>query len=161
MTTTAIPSSLTKRNKRALRRVHDPAFADAYWPRGRFYARVLRCYDGDTYFIGFLNRRLPIGVWLRVLGVDTPETRTRNAWEKKAGLMVKEKVKALLEHNVFPVRIDDHDKFGGRVNGTLYLDESCTRTIKDYLLEEGYAKVYDGGKRNGWTETECEALLRR
>lgn len=152
---------LTKRSKRAVQRYDPSSFSDKYWPDGLFYAYVKKVYDGDTVFIGFVNRRLPIGVWLRVLGVDTPETRTRNAWEKKAGLLVKADVKAKIEGRIFPVRIDDHDKYGGRVDGTLYLDESCQTTLKDYLLSRGFAKVYTGkGARDSWTEAECEALVK-
>lgn len=155
-------SELTKRSKRALVRMPADSFPEAFWPSGVFYARVEKVYDGDTYFIGFRHRRLSIGVWLRVLGVDTPETRTRNAWEKRAGLLVKEKVKALLEERVVPVHITQHDKYGGRVNGTLYLDETCTSTITAYLLDKGYAKAYDGKQaRVRWTEAECEALVTR
>ena len=59
---------------------------------------VNRVYDGDTVF---LDIDLGFDIWLkdksiRILGIDTPEIRTKNNLEKHAGKIVADYVKELL-----------------------------------------------------------------
>ena len=64
----------------------------------RYKAEIIRCVDGDTVDawidVGFDMR---IKQRLRLHGIDTPETRTRNLTEKKVGMMAKARVQELLE----------------------------------------------------------------
>ncbi len=60
-----------------------------------YRCKVIRVVDGDTVDIDI---DLGFGVWLhkervRIYGIDTPESRTRDKEEKKFGLMAKEFVK--------------------------------------------------------------------
>ena len=63
-----------------------------------YKAKILRIVDGDTVDVdidlGFgisLNRER-----VRMMGIDTPESRTRDLTEKAFGLAAKERLKALL-----------------------------------------------------------------
>ena len=63
-----------------------------------YRATILRVVDGDTVDVDI---DLGFGVWLRnervrIMGIDTPESRTRDKEEKKFGLLAKERLKELL-----------------------------------------------------------------
>ena len=67
-----------------------------------FTAVVSKIVDGDTMYVTDINLGFGIvnrgdtggGICLRLNGIDTPESRTRNLEEKKYGLAAKEFVKA-------------------------------------------------------------------
>ena len=61
----------------------------------QYRCQILRVVDGDTVDIDI---DLGFGVWMRkqrvrLYGVDTPESRTRDLEEKKFGMMAKKYVK--------------------------------------------------------------------
>ena len=63
-----------------------------------YRARVIKVIDGDTVDVDI---DLGFGVWLkdervRIMGIDTPESRTRDKVEKKFGLAAKARLKELL-----------------------------------------------------------------
>lgn len=67
-----------------------------------FTAVVSKIVDGDTMYVTDINLGFGVvnrgdtggGICLRLNGIDTPESRTRNLEEKKYGLAAKEFVKA-------------------------------------------------------------------
>ena len=67
-----------------------------------FTATVSKILDGDTMYVTDINLGFGVvnrgdtgrGICLRLNGIDTPESRTRNLEEKKYGLAAKEFVKA-------------------------------------------------------------------
>ena len=67
-----------------------------------FTATVSKIVDGDTMYVTDINLGFGVvnrgdtggGICLRLNGIDTPESRTRNLEEKKYGLAAKEFVKA-------------------------------------------------------------------
>ena len=67
-----------------------------------YRAKIRRVVDGDTVDVDI---DLGFGVWLkkqrvRLYGIDTPESRTRDLDEKKFGLMAKEFLKAELSDSL-------------------------------------------------------------
>ena len=63
-----------------------------------YKAKILRVVDGDTVDVDI---DLGFGVWMhkervRMMGIDTPESRTRDLVEKQFGLASKEYVKSYL-----------------------------------------------------------------
>ena len=63
-----------------------------------YRAKVIKVIDGDTVDVDI---DLGFGIWqknerVRIMGIDTPESRTRNKIEKKFGLAAKAKLKSLL-----------------------------------------------------------------
>jgi len=63
-----------------------------------YKVEIVRVVDGDTVDV---NIDLGFGVWLRkervrMMGIDTPESRTRDKVEKKFGLAAKQALKELL-----------------------------------------------------------------
>lgn len=112
--------------------------------------RVLEVVDGDTidveidlgFDISFTSR-------VRLAGIDTPESRTKDLAEKKLGLEAKEYLKHKLEgatHIVIQTEKPDSSEKYGRILGWLFLDGS-TISLNQRLIDEGYAWTYGGGTK--------------
>ena len=113
-----------------------------------YKAKVTKVVDGDTVdalidcgFSILSHQRI------RLLGINTPECRTRDKEEKKRGLAAKARLKELIRlgKGQFLVKtsLDKKGKYG-RLLGALYNLEVDQRTYNDVLLEEGHAEVYGG-----------------
>ena len=66
-----------------------------------YRCKLRRVVDGDTVDVDI---DLGFGIWqmnerVRIMGIDTPESRTRDKIEKKFGLAAKAKLKSLLGPN--------------------------------------------------------------
>ena len=87
------------------------------------------------------------------MGINTPESRTRDLEEKARGLAAKDRVKCLLEGcNTIQLISHGVGKYG-RCLGELHIDvvdgrEALTMTsLNELLIKEEHAKEYFGGKR--------------
>ena len=119
-----------------------------------YKCKVLRVVDGDTVDVDI---DLGFGMWMhkervRMMGIDTPESRTRDKVEKAFGLASKARLKELLpvgSMGVLKTEIDrsGEDKKGkfGRILGDFITDDE--RRCTDILIEEGYAVAYFGGSK--------------
>lgn len=119
-----------------------------------YKVEILRVVDGDTVDVDI---DLGFGIWMkkervRLYGIDTPESRTRDKTEKAFGLAAKKRLKELLGKKcvlkTFAAR-DGEDMKGkfGRILGdfNVYYDEEdrwCMATT--ILLHEGHAVEYEG-----------------
>ena len=101
--------------------------------------------DGDT-----VDMRIDLGfsVWVmercRLLGIDTPESRTRDIREKKFGKLATQRVKELLlEGSKYTVKtqFDSKGKFG-RTMVDVHLPDG--ETICNLLVSEHLAVPYHG-----------------
>ena len=119
-----------------------------------YKCKILRVVDGDTVDIDI---DLGFGMWMhkervRMMGIDTPESRTRDKVEKKFGLASKARLKELLpvgskQHLKTEIDRSGEDKKGkfGRILGDFLVDDKkCT----DILIKEGYAVEYFGGSKD-------------
>jgi len=116
-----------------------------------YRCKVTRVVDGDTVDVDI---DLGFGVWMhkervRLYGIDTPESRTRDLEEKARGLAAKDRLIEILESfgNKFIVKtsIDKKGKFG-RLLGEL-ISKDTEQNANQMLLEEGHATEYFGGKK--------------
>jgi micrococcal nuclease len=110
-----------------------------------YQAEIERVVDGDTVDVtldlGFdvkLHKQR-----VRLHGIDTPESRTRNLAEKKLGLAAKERLKELCVGR-FKVKSLGKGKYG-RVLGIPYTEDG--QDICQMLIDEGHAVEYFGGKK--------------
>lgn len=88
----------------------------------------------------------------RLTGLDTPEIRTRNLKEKEFGLEVRDKLREKILNNLLFVKCGVFDKYG-RLLVTLYdSDENLKKdySINQWLIDNKYAKEYNGGKKQQW-----------
>ena len=105
-----------------------------------------RVVDGDTIDglidLGF---GLTISRRVRLLGVNTPETRTRDLDEKAAGLKAKAFVVGLLSQGNIRIKTqkDATGKYG-RLLADVWVGEVH---VQSELLRLGLAKPYNGGAR--------------
>jgi len=114
----------------------------------------LRVIDGDTIDAEIdLGFDVKIKKRIRFMGINTPESRTRDLEEKAKGLAAKDRVKQLLD-GCKNVTLKSHGvgKFG-RCLGEIMLDmvdgqEKLTlENLNELLIKEGHAVEYHGGKR--------------
>ena len=113
-----------------------------------YEVEVLRVVDGDT-----VDVRIDLGfnVWhkcrVRMVGINAPESRTRDLEEKEKGLAAKEwlKLRFFGVGDIYSVELQSQGtgKYG-RVLGEFYIDET---NINQEMVEVGHAVAYDGGKR--------------
>ena len=108
--------------------------------------------DGDTVdVLSDLGFDVRMQLRLRLAGINTPESRTRNKEEKVLGLKAKVFLKETLElADVIEFESHDRGKYG-RVLATIYTTRNDKRTnVNELLVQEGHARYYDGGKREPW-----------
>jgi len=119
-----------------------------------YRASVIKVVDGDTVDVDI---DLGFGIVLsdervRIAGIDTPESRTRDKEEKKFGLAAKARVKQLLGKTcVLKTQInkDGEDMKGkfGRILGDFSVYDSATdrwSMLTKILVSEGHAVPYHG-----------------
>ena len=109
-----------------------------------YKAKLDRVIDGDTIDANIdLGFDITIHKRIRLAGIDTPESRTRDQQEKKRGLASKAKLVELLDDGDFVLESKEVGKYG-RVLGTLLIGDI---NINKTLVEEGFAVEYWGGKK--------------
>ena len=114
-----------------------------------YKAKLDRVIDGDTIDVNIdLGFDISVHKRIRLAGIDTPESRTRDLEEKKRGLASKAKLVELLDDGDFVLESKEVGKYG-RVLGTLhkYSTDKLPININDTLVKEGFAVEYDGGTK--------------
>ena len=111
-----------------------------------YQAELDRVVDGDTVDV-ILDLGFDVKLHkqrVRLAGIDTPESRTRDLAEKKLGLAAKERLKELCV-GTFKIKSLGKGKYG-RILGIPYTED--VQDICQMLIKEGHAVVYDGGKKS-------------
>ena len=111
---------------------------------------ILRVVDGDTIDADIdLGFSISLEKRIRLAGVDTPESRTADANEKKYGLESKEWLKKKVEGAkdiLIKTELPDSTEKYGRIIGHLYINGEAT-SLNNQMIAEGYAWNYDGGTK--------------
>jgi len=119
-----------------------------------YRCKILRIVDGDTVDVDI---DLGFGVWMhkervRMMGIDTPESRTRDSVEKQFGLASKDKLKSLLPIGSMQILKTEIDKSGedakgkfGRILGDFLIEG---KRASEILIEEGFAVAYHGQSKD-------------
>ena len=113
---------------------------------------VVKVVDGDTIDVDI---DLGFGVTLkdervRIMGIDTPESRTRDKVEDLFGEAAKARLKELMANGAKLITTEDRKgedmkgKFG-RILGDFRVPDG--RKVTDILIEEGHAVAYFGGSK--------------
>jgi micrococcal nuclease len=109
--------------------------------------KVTKVVDGDTIDVDIdLGFNISFAQRVRLAGIDTPESRTKDAREKALGLEVKNKVKSAIESAktvIIKTELPDSTEKYGRILGWVYLD-GAAKSLNEQLIEEGYAWGYMG-----------------
>ena len=131
-------------------------------PDGEYSVRILRVLDGDTVEVDIESVQVE-GLkkqTIRIEGVDTPETRTTDDFEKACGNWSKEQViEFLAGDGPFVLLTDFEDGGFGRILGDLRSPDGLLLT--DFLLDGGLAVEYDATASRDFEDhrANCEALV--
>ena len=114
-----------------------------------YKCKLRRVVDGDTVDVDI---DLGFDIWLtnqrvRLYGVDTPESRTRDKEEKKYGLAAKAYVEKFLDDEWLTLKTAEFNAVGkfGRILGSLYRTSSfADQSLNEYLIEKHHAVPYYG-----------------
>jgi len=121
---------------------------DPYIYRIRSIAKVV---DGDTIDADIdLGFNISLSKRIRLAGIDTPESRTKDEYEKKLGLESKEWLKKHLEgakNILIKTELPDSTEKYGRIIGHLFINDEAT-SLNDQMIDEGYALPYNGGTKD-------------
>ena len=109
--------------------------------------KVVSVYDGDTMKVVFpLNNKMY--KWnCRLLGIDTPELRTKDTHEKELAKIAKENLIKLVLNKVITIQCGGWDKYG-RLLVTPFTSKQGN--ICHWMIKNKYAKAYDGGTKSSW-----------
>ncbi len=130
-----------------------------------YRCKILRVVDGDTVDVDI---DLGFGIWMhkeriRLHGIDTPESRTRDLEEKKYGLLAKKQMQFFLPVGSMQTLVTTKDKAGkfGRILGKFLIYDKTTdsqMTVNDWMVREHHAVAYHGQSKEDIAE---EHLINR
>tara|TARA_B100000989_G_scaffold126549_1_gene93887 strand:- start:6975 stop:7412 length:438 start_codon:yes stop_codon:yes gene_type:complete len=120
-----------------------------------YKAKVVKVIDGDTVDVDI---DLGFGIILsdervRIMGIDTPESRTRDKVEKKFGLAAKKRLTELLgKSSVLKTQInkngeDMKGKFGRILGDFQVYNIDSWKPVTEVMIAEGHAVPYTGGSK--------------
>lgn len=122
-----------------------------------YQCRILRVIDGDTVDIDI---DLGFGVWMhrervRLYGIDTPESRTRDLEEKKFGLLAKAYVRDHLPVGSIQTLVTIKDGKGkfGRILGKFKIGDEI---LNDKMIKEHHAVEYHGQSKEDIQEAHIK-----
>ena len=114
------------------------------------YGKVVKVYDGDTITIitTLQNDGLVLSTDLykfnvRILGIDTPELKSKNAVEHELGILARNSLSELIMDKVVRLENVSYDKYG-RILCHVFLDEI---NVSEWLVSKNHAVLYNGGKK--------------
>lgn len=124
----------------------------------RYKVDVTRVVDGDTVDVdidlgfGMVYKKQRV----RMMGIDTPESRTRDLEEKFYGKASKAHLKSILAEGDVQLKSHDKGKFG-RILGELFIGDS-SYSINQQMIDEYHAVPYFGQSKD---DTEQGHLMNR
>ncbi len=120
-----------------------------------YNCKIVRVVDGDTVDVDI---DLGFGIWIhkeriRLHGIDTPESRTRDLVEKKFGYLAKEMVESFMPVGSTQTLVTVKDKAGkyGRTLGKFKIHdgkEDRQTTLNEWMIENHYAVAYHGQSKD-------------
>lgn len=109
--------------------------------------KITNVVDGDTIDVDIdLGFDITFSSRVRLAGIDTPESRTSDKFEKALGLeakaYLKKKITGATKIVIRTEKTDSSEKYG-RILGWLYLDGE-TESVNNQMINDGYAWGYLG-----------------
>ena len=122
-----------------------------------YRCKIVKIIDGDTVDVDI---DLGFGVWMhkeriRLYGIDTPESRTRDLDEKKYGLIAKGWIERFMPVGSMQTLITQKDKSGkfGRILGKFRVnDGSYDIILNDWMISNHHAVAYYGQSKQDIAE---------
>lgn len=122
-----------------------------------YRCKIVKIIDGDTVDVDI---DLGFGVWMhkeriRLYGIDTPESRTRDLDEKKYGLIAKGWIEKFMPVGSMQTLITQKDKSGkfGRILGKFRVNDGHYDVIlNDWMISNHHAVAYYGQSKQDIAE---------
>ena len=117
---------------------------------------IKKVIDGDTFdCIMDLGFDVLLEARVRMMGMDTPESRTRDLEEKKFGLLAKEYLTMKLEAEDIIVRTEVDNEKGkfGRILGWVWADGV---NVNQQMIDENIAVAYHGQSKDDIEQAHLE-----
>jgi micrococcal nuclease len=122
-----------------------------------YRCKIVKIIDGDTVDVDI---DLGFGVWMhkervRLYGIDTPESRTRDLDEKKYGLIAKDMITKFMPLGSTQTLITQKDKSGkyGRILGKFKVnDGNYDIILNDWMITNHHAVAYYGQSKEDIAE---------
>jgi endonuclease YncB( thermonuclease family) len=165
MTTKQILNShdLYKKTLLSKTKKNTPYFCDI---KGNFVGKCVSVYDGDTINIVFNPFSIKTDhiyrFRTRLLGIDTPEIKTKNLKEKEKALLVRQYLRDLILDKIIFIKCEGFDKYG-RLLAYIYTESyshcdivnndnnlkmgGMLNSVNQMLINKDYAYLYDGGTK--------------
>jgi len=127
--------------------------------------KLRKIIDGDTIDVDI---DLGFGVWLkkqriRMMGIDTPESRTSDDEEKVYGLLAKQRLTTLLaDAKVLKTYNDERGKYG-RILGEVicyFAAEDRWAGSSEIMISEGHGVAYHGQSKDDIAEEHLANRLK-
>ena len=128
-----------------------------------YSCKIVRVVDGDTVDVDI---DLGFGVWMhnervRLHGIDTPESRTRDLEEKKYGLLAKDQVEHFLPKGSIQTLVTVRDKAGkfGRILGKFKIEDHqypTPTTLNEWMVRHHHAAPYFGQSKDEIAQIHLE-----
>lgn len=118
---------------------------------------IVKIIDGDTFdCIMDLGFDVLLEARVRMAGIDTPESRTRDLEEKKFGLLAKDWLGNHLNDDIIiTTELDNEKGKFGRILGTVWAEGT---NINEKMIEEHMAVRYHGQAKS---DVEAEHMKNR
>lgn len=111
-----------------------------------FQSKCVKVYDGDSITVVFETFGKFYRFSVRMYGYDTPELRSSDETEKKYANLSRDCLASLILDKIITVKCRDYDKYG-RILADVHIDDI---NVNEHMLQHGYARPYDGGKKIPW-----------
>ena len=123
-----------------------------------YNVKITKVVDGDTVDVdidlgfGMTYKKQRV----RLMGIDTPESRTRDLVEKLFGKASKKHLKELLCEGQVSLVSHDKGKFG-RILGELWrTTDFADKSLNDYMIEKHHAVKYYGQSKEEIAERHID-----
>lgn len=129
--------------------------SERFW----YGATVLNVIDGDTIDLMIdLGFNIHHKIRVRLYGVNTPESRTKDLAEKEMGLKAKSFTKDWLTNhkwvyvNTIPDKNDKYGRILARIYSSDDINAATTACLNKDIIQSGYAREYYGVGDKTWEE---------
>lgn len=120
---------------------------------GPYEIQVTNVHDGDTVSANILIwPQIVIDTNIRLKGIDTPEISSKSRCEKDLAIKARDFLDQTIKSSKKCILIDPNTtetKYAGRFGGDIICDGV---DISNLLIKNGYAKPYNGRKKEQWCD---------
>ena len=108
------------------------------------YCKVVKVYDGDTITINMFLKKKLYQFSVRMFGYNSPEIRTSDPDEKKAGYTARDYLAEQILDKIVFIQCGGFDKYG-RLLGEIFLskkDVKSKKSINNLMVEQNHGEIY-------------------